>query len=65
MQERTVDYGKKAQLRTPGIMTDEKRKALSLHVGQAVAVGASDSISYFLSRYRRTVQNDVQSGYLD
>jgi len=41
-------------------MTDEKRKALSLHVGQAVAVGASDSISCFLSPYRRLFQIGIR-----
>ena len=47
--------GGKAQLETLDIMTDWKRKALSLHVGQAVAVGSSNTFSCFPSRYYRFI----------
>jgi hypothetical protein len=58
-----VTMERKAQLGSFGMMTDGKRKALSLHVGQSD--GDSDLNSCFASRYHILVSNDVEDGYRD
>jgi hypothetical protein len=64
LQERELEIMEaKAQLGSFDMMTDGKRKALSLHVGQSD--GDSDLNSCFSSRYRRLALIDVENGYLD
>lgn len=54
---------RKAQLGSFDMMTDGKRKALSLHVGQSD--GDSDLNSCILSHYHRLVLIDDENRYLD
>jgi hypothetical protein len=58
-----VTMERKAQLGSFDMMTDGKRKALSLHVGQSD--GDSDFNSCPLSRYHSLILIDVEDESLD